>query len=656
MDAGRQTKMDSAVKPGGLDNKTILGGWAILLFTAIIAYLPGLDGPFLFDDFGSIAELGSRGGVRDWETFKAFVFGGYSGPTGRPLALLSFLIDANNWPADAWPFKRTNLVIHLVNAALLGVLINKVLQLLEMDSRNRRWIAAISAACWLLHPFLVSTTLYVVQRMAQLATLFVFLGFIAYLHGRSLLASNAMKAYLVMSLSVGVFTLLAMISKENGILLPLLIGTLEVTVLASQRARLPRLNRYWAIVFLVLPSTIVALYLGGKFLSDDFFRAVSPRDFSTHERLLTQPRILVDYLRHWFVPELYTVGVFQDHFIKSTGILSPITTLFAIVFHLALIVIAVIKRQRWPLFAFAVLFFYASHLIESTVINLELYFEHRNYLATAFLFVPVVVFLQSQLNRRLFYVVAAGALLLLAGMTRYTATVWADHDKMVEASAQKAPTSARAQMLLSRNLYNRQQYDESIRVIDQAIANIPGNHALLISRSNILCNVGILEASDFEDTARKLGASIYDPRSIRLYTSLGVSIVEGRCPSVTAERLRVMFENMLDIAENADPRLMRFSQIQYFIGFTSVHIGEPERAVSAFEKSLDSRPGAAHAMMMAADLASGDYYDEALHFSDIALQQLDAGRSNPLQGAPVNESDIHAFRATVRADREAAAD
>jgi len=648
--------MDLTQLPGGLGDKKLIGFWAVALLAAIIAYMPGLDGPFLFDDFGSIAELGSRGGVRDWETFKAFVFGGYSGPTGRPLALLSFLIDANNWPADAWPFKRTNLVIHLVNAALLGVLINKVLQLLEMDSRNRRWIAAISAACWLLHPFLVSTTLYVVQRMAQLATLFVFLGFIAYLHGRSLLASNAMKAYLVMSLSVGVFTLLAMISKENGILLPLLIGTLEVTVLASQRARLPRLNRYWAIVFLVLPSTIVALYLGGKFLSDDFFRAVSPRDFSTHERLLTQPRILVDYLRHWFVPELYTVGVFQDHFIKSTGILSPITTLFAIVFHLALIVIAVIKRQRWPLFAFAVLFFYASHLIESTVINLELYFEHRNYLATAFLFVPVVVFLQSQLNRRLFYVVAAGALLLLAGMTRYTATVWADHDKMVEASAQKAPTSARAQMLLSRNLYNRQQYDESIRVIDQAIANIPGNHALLISRSNILCNVGILEASDFEDTARKLGASIYDPRSIRLYTSLGVSIVEGRCPSVTAERLRVMFENMLDIAENADPRLMRFSQIQYFIGFTSVHIGEPERAVSAFEKSLDSRPGAAHAMMMAADLASGDYYDEALHFSDIALQQLDAGRSNPLQGAPVNESDIHAFRATVRADREAAAD
>ena len=648
--------MDLTEMPGGLGDRKLIGFWAVALLAGVIAYMPGLDGPFLFDDFGSIAELGSRGGVRDWETFKGFVFGGYSGPTGRPLALLTFLIDANNWPADAWPFKRTNLVIHLINAALLGVLINKVLQLLEMDSRNRRWIVAISAACWLLHPFLVSTTLYVVQRMAQLATLFVFLGFIAYLHGRSLLASNALKAYLIMSLSVGVFTFLAMISKENGILLPLLIGTLEVTVLASQRARLPRLNRYWAIVFLVLPSTIIALYLGGKFLSDDFFRAMPPRDFSTYERLLTQPRILVDYLRHWFVPELYTVGVFQDHFIKSTGILSPITTLFAIVFHLALIVIAVIKRQRWPLFAFAVLFFYASHLIESTVINLELYFEHRNYLASAFLFVPVVVLLQSQLNRRLFFVVAAGALLLLAGITRYTATVWADHDTMVEASAQKAPTSARAQMLLARNLYNRQQYDESIRVIDEAIANIPDNHALLISRSNILCNLGILEASDFEDTARKLAASIYDPRSIRLYTSLGVSIVEGRCPSVTADSLREMFENMLDVAENSDPRLMQFSQIQYLIGYTSVHIGEPERAVSAFEKSLDSRPGAAHAMLMAADLASGDYYDEALHFSGIALQQLKAGTSNLMQGAPVNESDIHAFRATVRADREAAAD
>ncbi|MCP4299644.1 MAG: hypothetical protein GY783_03600, partial [Gammaproteobacteria bacterium] len=116
-----------------LKTLAVAGGWAVLFLAATFAYWPGLKGPFVLDDYGSIVELGYLGGVKDWSTFKTFVFGGHGGPTGRPLALLSFLIDANNWPTDPWPFKRTNLVIHLINGALLGVLIARILELLEFD-------------------------------------------------------------------------------------------------------------------------------------------------------------------------------------------------------------------------------------------------------------------------------------------------------------------------------------------------------------------------------------------------------------------------------------------------------------------------------------------------------------------------------------------
>ena len=168
----------------------------------------------MFDDYGSIGALADYGGVRDWRTFKAFVFGGHAGPTGRPLSLLSFLIDANNWPTDPWPFKRTNLIIHLVNGALLGLLAGKVLRVLEFDKHSARWIALISTACWLLHPFLVSTTLYAVQRMAQLSTLFMFAGLAAYLHGRVLVTTNTVRAYSIMTLSLGFFTFLANQSRK----------------------------------------------------------------------------------------------------------------------------------------------------------------------------------------------------------------------------------------------------------------------------------------------------------------------------------------------------------------------------------------------------------------------------------------------------------
>lgn len=632
----------------------VAGGWAVLLFAAVFAYWPGLAGPFLLDDFGSIADLGDRGGVRDWSTFKAFVFGGHAGTLGRPVALLSFLIDGNNWPTDPWPFKRTNLLIHLLNGALIGLLATKILRVLEFDKQDARWIALISAACWLLHPFLVSTTLYAVQRMAQLSTLFVFAGLNVHIYGRSFLRTRPLRAYLIMCLSAGLFTLLAVFSKENGILLPLLIGVLEITIFASQRSRLGALSPYWSALFILVPTAFVVYLLGDRALRDDFFDIVPPRDFSAYERLLTQPRVLADYLRHWFIPELYTAGVFQDHFLKSNGFLSPITTLMGILLHGALILVSLLKRREWPLFAFAVLFFYGGHVLESSVVKLELYFEHRNYMTAAFLFLPLVVLLRSKGSRQVFFGVAVAALFVLGGFTRYSATVWQDFPSIVEASARKAPTSARAQAQYAVQLFNAGRYEESQQVIDRAVDLVDSEHPLLlVNRLIIRCHTGILSTSEFDDVAELVTKRPYDVRLLNLYTGLIDSVGMGKCPEVSPTRLRTMFEEMLLMPANTGRKSLSYSHIHYFIGYTSVNARDLPRAVAAFEESLRARPGSSHAMIMAALLATGEYYDEALYFSDIALSQLDVEDQGIVGRARVSAADIHHFRTVVREDIEA---
>jgi hypothetical protein len=195
--------MDSLESAGSSNRNNLLlaAGWATVLLLTVFAYWPGLDGPFLFDDFGSIPPLGDLGGVVDWQSFKAFVFGGHAGPMGRPLALFSFLIDANNWPAESWPFKRSNLVIHLLTGITLGILITFVLKCVQVRQRDARWIALVTTTIWILHPFLVSTTLYIVQRMAQLAALFMFAGLALYLHGRMRTRENSWQGYLKMAYS-----------------------------------------------------------------------------------------------------------------------------------------------------------------------------------------------------------------------------------------------------------------------------------------------------------------------------------------------------------------------------------------------------------------------------------------------------------------------
>jgi tetratricopeptide (TPR) repeat protein len=629
---------------------SVFACWAALFLVTVMAYLPGLQGPFVFDDYGNIGKLGNFGGVRDWDTFIAFVFGGHAGPTGRPLSLLTFLIDGNNWPTEPFPFKRTNLVIHLMNGALLGTLINGILNRLGYEASRARWLALISAGCWLLHPFLVSTTLYAVQRMAQLSTLFIFAGLIGHLTARSMLADNAVKAYVLMTLSVGTFTLLAMISKENGILLPLLIGVLEFTILASQRKRFASLDRRWMTWFVVVPSLVILGYIAQRAFRPDFFDIVAPREFSIYERGLTQPRVLFDYLQHWFIPSLYTTGIFQDHFIKSTGLLTPITTLLAGFFHLILISVAVLKRARWPLFSFAVLFFYGSHIIESTLLNLELYFEHRNYLSASFLFLPFIAVLERHSSRKYFAMIAIVMMLLLGSFTRYSATVWISFPSIIEASAHKAPTSARAQAEYAVILFNMNRKDEALQVLDDAIEAIPSRKALLlVNRLIILCETNMLNRDEFDRSSKVLSDMAYDIRSLKSYSAFIDRVTELRCPNIPVELLGAMFINMLQVPENSDPTTLEFMQLKYLIGYVHLYSGEPELAVAAFDESLKSRPGASYAMAMAAMLATNHYPVEALDFSNKALDQLDAEES-PIIGPRVNRSDIMDFQSTVRGE------
>ncbi len=627
-----------------------LGAWIAIIAGCAWAYWPGLAGPFVLDDYKSLAELGSFGGVDDWASFKSFVLGGHAGPSGRPLALLSFLVDGSNWPTEPWPFKRTNLVIHCLCGVVLGLLMQRILTMLQYDRSTSRSCAVVAAAIWMLHPFLVSTTLYAVQRMAQLSTLFMFLGLALYLHGRVTLAKDRVKGYALMSAAIIIATVLATLSKENGILLPLLAGVAELTIVASQRSRVGRLNRAWVTLFIVVPTLAVFAYLGWRVSGTGFFDLAPGRDFSIYERVLTQFRILADYLQHWFVPQLYTTGVFQDHVVKSTGLLSPVSTLLGLLLHLALLLSAFLLRRRMPLAAFAVLFFYSSHVLESTVLSLELYFEHRNYLAAAFLFLPLIVLARHRLPGRTFAILSLVLVALLAGLTRYSATVWSDYRSIVEASAEKAPASVRAQQQLATLLFNDGEHDASLRVIDRALAVRPESDALHVTRGIILCRIGSLTEADFTNIARQVSAQTYNGRLFGAYSDFVVALTDSGCIDDAARNVRTMFNDMLAHADNSDPESLAYSHINFFIGYAWVRSGEMTNAVAAFNRSLDARGGAGPAMMMAAILASYAYYDEALRFSDRALQKLDDGEGGFASELRVRRVDVLEFQQKVRAE------
>lgn len=614
----------------------------------IAAYWPGLSGPFLFDDLGSLGDLGRYGGVDNWHTFKQYVFGGATGPTGRPLALLTFLLDGTNWPTDPWPFKRTNLVIHVGNTALIGLFAFQALRMLDYPQQRAAVVALLAALCWGLHPFLVSTVLYPVQRMAQLAALFSFVGLNLYAWGRTLVIRDPVRGYVWMSLAAGLCTILAVLSKENGALLPMLVAAFELTVVAARRSRYGSLNRIWVALFLAVPAALVAAYFLRIAILTDLFAQQPVRGFSLYERLLTETRILFDYLRHLLLPSLFTSGVFQDGVTRSTGLLQPVTTLVSIAGHAVLLGLAWIARRRLPVLSFALLFFYVGHLVESTFFDLELYFEHRNYLPAAFLFLPIAAWVAKRVPAGAAALLGAVVLAMLFGFTRYTAGIWSDYDSIVEASAQVAPESPRAQQQYSMLLFNRGETDEALAVARRALERHPLSQDLNIWEALLLCRSGSLTGARFADVADTMAGQPYDLRNLRLFESFIDELDAGRCPAVSLTEVQRLIDRMMEHPINANPSRPMYAQLKWLRGLATLRLGDVASAAQDFRASLESRSGAGRAMMMAALFAATGHFAEAMSFSDIAIAHF--GQDGSLRGEQtgITREDIDEFRRRVR--------
>lgn len=315
----------------------------VLLITACI-YLPGLNGGFLFDDLPNLGDMSRYSDIHSWQNAKEFIFNGFSGPTGRPISLATFWLTASSWiEGNAFPFKLINLFIHLTCGVLLFCIIKLLLKEYEYDDKKSDWIALLTISLWLVHPMFVSTTLYVIQRMTQLSLLFSLLGILGYLYARSLLVLRPIKAYLWMTISIGVGTILATFSKENGALLPLLILVIEFCNPEKKHKPLWQ----WRLVCLWLPSILIAYII----LKEINFSA-NPwpsRNFNQLERLMSEARIVTEYLFRLYIPQIEGQGLYQDGYQVSRSLLNPISTLYSIIFLSLLFISALVFRKKYSL-------------------------------------------------------------------------------------------------------------------------------------------------------------------------------------------------------------------------------------------------------------------------------------------------------------------
>lgn len=591
------------------------------------AYCPGLAGGFVFDDYANLDVLGAYGALDDWTSFLYYVTSGNADPTGRPVALLSFLIDGQTWPTDPWPFKRTNLVLHLLNTGLLAWTMYRLqagLQRRQPGLAGSAWTPVLAATLWGAHPFFVSTTLYVVQREAMLPMTFVLLALLAWDRACHRFADDRRIAGWCWGiLGMAITTMLAGLSKANGFLAPLLTGLaylacLRTTTAGSARRRADAA----ALICLGVPSALLLAYLVKTGIGLWPLQHLNNRDWTLPERLLSQPRALWDYLGHLVLPRAGGGGVYVEGFVASRGWLDPWTTLPSVLALVAATTAAVVWWRRYPVASFAWLFYLAGHLLESSLVPLELYFEHRNYLPAMFLGWPLA---QALLRpgryvryRATFALLLVAALLLL---THQRATVWGKPELLTALSAKHERDSVRSQVTALRQQINLGHTAPALTKIDALLAEHPLSVDVAANAVGMHCEVeGMLSA---ETLARARNAMMSARRwNYGLYTWLRdatANPVMRSCEGFGLEGLAVLIDAVESNPRSNAPKRRR--EIWHVRGQLAIAAGQPKRALRWFDGALDLHPDPEFALVQAAAL--GNAGQQALgvrhlqHFDDL---------------------------------------
>lgn len=357
-----------------------------LLAATVLSYSPGLHGPFLFDDNSSITDNPALhlAGFAPHDLMHA-AFSSHSGLLFRPISMLSFAFNYYLFGNDVFSFKLTNVIVHCINALLILWLTYRLLLncrrrfQLNWTDNQLTWVAVVVAAAWALHPLNLTSVLYVVQRMTSLAALFTLAGMLAYLYGRERMQAGKTGWPLVWILTP-LFGVLGLLCKEDAALLPLYLLVIEWLIFGFRDARQTVAKN---IVVFYVCGLLLPGFLGMAFLlthSGYFLGGYAGRDFTLSERVLTEFRVVLLYIKWTFFPDIRQLALYHDDLKLSTGLLSPVTTLLSLLALCALVAIALWQRKNRPLLSLGIFWFFAGQTMESTVLPLLITFEHRNYL------------------------------------------------------------------------------------------------------------------------------------------------------------------------------------------------------------------------------------------------------------------------------------
>ena len=444
----------------------------LIVIAVLFSYSNTLNVPFVFDDIDNIPNNKAiRAADLSLESLKTAAL--QSPASRRWLPNISFALNYYIDGLKVRGFHIANMAIHAFNGIILYLLFLKTLKLpglQEKYSSYSREIALLAALIWVAHPLQTNAVTYIVQRMTSLSCLFYLTALLFFVQSYLLKNNfnNAHSANSVLWFGAGIIAaFFAFLSKENSVMLIVMTPAYALFFLPPHKfsKRTCYLVGGVALTIMVIMAWI---FLGNDPLAV-FTTGYEHRDFTLVERLLTESRVIFFYLSLLLLPLPARLNLTHDFEISHSLWLPPQTS-FAILGILLLTILIPVLFKRERLLAFGILWFLGNLVIESTVIPLELIFEHRLYLPSAFLILSLVALIYRFFKEHK-KVIRPALLLLIATlmtMTFQRNTTWASRFTLWSDVVKKSPSSARAYCNLGKALQERKDFNEAERLFHHA--------------------------------------------------------------------------------------------------------------------------------------------------------------------------------------------
>ncbi|MEJ2164647.1 MAG: tetratricopeptide repeat protein [Desulfobacterales bacterium] len=545
---------------------------SLLAVLVILIYTPSLTGPFIFDDIGNIRD---NPHIRiPALSLENLVWAAFHSPiTNRPLANVSFALNYYAHGYNPVGFHAVNVLIHIASGFFLYFLAKATLSTPALKAKYARlgWIPFFTVFIWIVHPLQTQSVSYIVQRMNSLAAMFYILSLLLYARFR--LSARTRSRWLLFAgcVSAG---LLAFGTKEISTTLPGFIILYEWYFFQG-------LNRKWGLRHLLILLTVglVIIFIAMAYLKQapiaHILSSYNNRDFTMIQRVMTEFRVVIFYLSLLIWPRPSRLNLDHD-FVLSYSLTDPATTLPAILVILALLVAAVLTARRDSLISFCILWFFGNLVIESSVLGLELVFEHRNYLPSMLAIMALVALMFRHIKPVWLAVIPlciAGT--VFSAWTYQRNRVWSDEIALYQDCAVKSPAKARSQNNLGAALIRHGRLAEAVEQFRKALAIKYDFADAHYNLGSALARQGNLEQAieHFKESLR------LEPERLKALNNMGVTLV-----------LLGRYREALDYLQAALKISPSDADVHSNIGSALIRLGDPEGAMRHLTRALAIDP------------------------------------------------------------------